>query len=769
MIRVILFFFVLFITSLSDLTAQEELTIGDWRSFLPHIRGTYVTESEDRVFYVADQTLTRFNKSDLEQQFISTIDGLSGVGVEWASYNSEVDALVVIYEDSNIDIIYEDEIININDIRRNTQLSGDRSVRNLFQWEHSIILATGFGLVVVDLEDAVIREVVQSPSPMEDVSIWNDQFLALMNGEVYSLAVSQIFNFGFWSLWENQTDPWNLNSGLTALETFDDKLFLAKDSLLFVRSSSETSLLGAFERRSDKIQFLQAGYNYLLVGIRNNGDRDYVRFYQPDLSFVESPFSCHGRLSHAIETKEGRIFYGDRFGGYRFSESPTASCEYVFNDGPRFVANSDIDYRNGTLAIAGGGPRDQLRYEFSDRGMYILKNGEWTNVSPDNTPELLSPDTVLEFFRILIDPFDNETIWVGSYFSGVVRYREDDIFVYTQENSCLEGAVGDGLRERISGMAFDESGNLWLTNFGAPQGLKVFRANGDCEGWNVPTSSSLVDVHIDPNGFIWSTVFANDAGILVFDPDPDGINGERFKVFNRANSALPTNAVTCLTIDRSGNIWAGTTEGVVLFACGNAVFDFDCSSRPIVAEAGENVGDFLLNDVRITALGVDGANRKWVGTEGGIIVLSPSGNEELFRFNANNSPLFSDDIVDFEYDGETGTMYIATSEGVMAYRTQTTRGNAFNLPDAYVYPNPVRPEYDGPIAIKGLAEDALVKITDVEGRIIHETRALGGQAIWDGTQWNGDRVASGVYLAWVSGQGDFAQPSDAVLKFVVIR
>lgn len=228
MIRVICFLFVLFIIPQSDLAAQDELAIGDWRSFLPHTKGFYVTESEDRVFFVADQTLTRFNKSDLEQQFISTIEGLSGVGVEWASYNSEVGALVVIYKDSNIDIIYEDDIININDIPRNTQLSGDRSVRDLFQWEQSIILATGFGLVVLDLEDAVIREVVQSPSPIEDVSIWNNQFLALMNGEVYSLAVSQIFNFEFWSLWENQTTPWSLESGLSALETFDDKLFFSQ-------------------------------------------------------------------------------------------------------------------------------------------------------------------------------------------------------------------------------------------------------------------------------------------------------------------------------------------------------------------------------------------------------------------------------------------------------------------------------------------------------------------------------------------------------------
>ncbi|NBB88335.1 MAG: hypothetical protein GVX96_00910 [Bacteroidetes bacterium] len=766
MIRALLFIFICF--PFAAIFAQTELAIGEWASFLPHDKGTYVTESDDYIFYVSDQVLTRFDKETKTPKPISTLDGLSSVGVRLASYNKEEAALVVIYNDSKIDIIYEDEIININDIERNTQLTGDRSIRNLFQWNDKVILAAGFGILIIDLEVAVITDVVLTPSPVDDVTIWNGQFIANTAEQIYTLDTGRILNFEFWSQWDNKTIPWGLSEDIFAVETFDNKLFLSKGNALVMRNGNETIQIDSFERKGDTIRFLQSGYNYLLTGIKNPGDRDFVRFYNTDLSTIDSPTSCHGNLSHAIETREGEIFYGDRFGGFRFSKSPAESCEFTFIPGPKNFANSDIDYRKGTLAIAGGGPRDQLRYEFADRGMYILKEGEWNNVNPDNTEALSNPE-VLEFFRILIDPFDEETIWVGTYWGGVVRYREDETRVYTKENSCLEGAVGDEKRERIAGMAFDEAGNLWVTNYLAPQGLKVFRTNGDCEGRNLPTSSSLVDLHIDPNGFLWSTVFFGDAGILVFDPDPDGINGERFKVFNRSNSALPTNDVTCLTIDRSGNVWAGTTEGVVLFACGSAVFDFDCSSRPIVTEDNSNVGDFLLNNVRITALGVDGANRKWVGTEGGVIVLSPSGNEELFRFTTNNSPLFSNSIVDFAYDGESGVMYIATGQGVMAYRTQSTKGESFNQPDAFVYPNPVRPEYDGPIAIKGVAEDALVKITDIEGRLVHETRALGGQAIWDGKQWNGERVASGVYLAWITGRSDFAKPSDAVLKFVVIN
>ncbi|NBC25118.1 MAG: hypothetical protein GVX78_05840, partial [Bacteroidetes bacterium] len=358
--------FVFFCLTSTIFLAQTELAIGDWESFLPHIRGTYVTESEDYVYYVSDQTLTRFDKDTKTPKPISTIDGLSSVGVEWASYNNAAEALVIIYENSEIDIIYEDEVVNINDIERNTQLIGDRSIRNLFHWNDNIILATGFGILIVDLKDAVIKEVVLSPSPVDDVTVWNGQFVAITNGEVYALDTARILNFGFWSQWDNKTISWKISEDLFTLETFNDKLFLSQGSVLLMRDGSQTLQIDSFERMGDSIRFLQAGYNYLLVGIKNNGDRDFVRFYQSDLSSIQSPSSCHGNLSHAIETREGEIFYGDRFGGYRYSKSPTESCEITFISGPKEFANSDIDFRNGTLAIAGGGPRDQLRYEFAD-------------------------------------------------------------------------------------------------------------------------------------------------------------------------------------------------------------------------------------------------------------------------------------------------------------------------------------------------------------------------------------------------------------------
>jgi hypothetical protein len=67
-----------------------------------------------------------------------------------------------------------------------------------------------------------------------------------------------------------------------------------------------------------------------------------------------------------------------------------------------------------------------------------------------------------------------------------------------------------------------------------------------------------------------------------------------------------------------------------------------------------------------------------------------------------------------------------------------------------VFPNPVRPEYDGKIAVRGLVNNADVKITDIAGNMIYKTRAFGGQAVWNGRNFEGRRAQSGVYLVFVS-------------------
>lgn len=66
--------------------------------------------------------------------------------------------------------------------------------------------------------------------------------------------------------------------------------------------------------------------------------------------------------------------------------------------------------------------------------------------------------------------------------------------------------------------------------------------------------------------------------------------------------------------------------------------------------------------------------------------------------------------------------------------------------NVYAYPNPVRPDYTGPITVTGLTYDADVKITTANGSLVAEGRSQGGTFIWDGCDRSGRRAASGVYM-----------------------
>jgi ligand-binding sensor domain-containing protein len=159
---------------------------------------------------------------------------------------------------------------------------------------------------------------------------------------------------------------------------------------------------------------------------------------------------------------------------------------------------------------------------------------------------------------------------------------------------------------------------------------------------------------------------------------------------------------------------------------------------------------YLLENEMVTAIAVDGANQKWIGTDrGGVFLFSPDGTKKIYHFTIDNSPLFSNRITALAINPLTGEVYIGTDKGIISFKSTATEGGD-TFSDVYAYPNPVKEGYTGYIAIKGLVQDAEVKITDISGRLIFATKASGGQAIWDGKNFSGKRAKTGVYLVMAS-------------------
>ncbi len=274
---------------------------------------------------------------------------------------------------------------------------------------------------------------------------------------------------------------------------------------------------------------------------------------------------------------------------------------------------------------------------------------------------------------------------------------------------------------------------------------------------------------IDQNDFKWIKIINN--GLIVYDTRGtinDYTDDRQISINKSTTESMISNNVTALKTDLDGNVWVGTDQGPVVFECSSGIFDGNCTPTRKKTVL-EGIAAYVLDQVNITSIEIDGANRKWIGSTSGLYVLSSSGEEELMHFTEDNSPLFDNIITALSYNGESGEMIIGTAKGILSYKTKTLEGKIRNSPYAFAYPNPVPPDYSGPIAVKGLARDANVKITDIAGNLIYETKALGGQAIWNGRDLHGTRVGSGVYTIFSTGTNNFDTPEAIALKIFIVR
>jgi len=307
---------------------------------------------------------------------------------------------------------------------------------------------------------------------------------------------------------------------------------------------------------------------------------------------------------------------------------------------------------------------------------------------------------------------------------------------------------------RIGGLDFDVNNNLWITNSEVANIISVKKANGEWKGFNFDEVISNVpvgEIVVSQNSTKW-IILPNGLGLFVFNENNtiDNTNDDQFKKLSilDENGKLITNNVYSFAEDLNGIIWVGTDQGIIVYYNPENVFDDESFYAQRIVLTNNGITQNLLSTEVITAISVDGANRKWIGTNSsGVYLVSKNGTEEINHFTEENSPLFSNRILDIGIDNESGEVYFATEKGLISYRGTATMGND-EFRDVYVYPNPVREDYEGDITIRGLVSDVNVKITDISGNLVYETTAEGGQATWNGKNFSGQRVSTGVYLVF---------------------
>ena len=228
---------------------------------------------------------------------------------------------------------------------------------------------------------------------------------------------------------------------------------------------------------------------------------------------------------------------------------------------------------------------------------------------------------------------------------------------------------------------------------------------------------------------------------------------------------LPDPTVNCIVQDKQGLVWLGTNSGIGVVECGASVFSGGCDvTLPVVQQ--DAFAGYLFQGQEVLCMAVDGADRKWVGTPSGAWLISEDGEQVIATFNTANSPLFNDTVTAIGIDGKTGEVFFSTPAGMCSFRGTATEASQ-TAGSLLVFPNPVPPGYAGTIAIRGVPAGAIVKIAELSGRLIYQTVAAGGQAVWNGNDYNGRRVATGVYLVLIADQ--HSQERKLAAKIVLIH
>ncbi len=759
------------------LFAQNDLKIGEWRAHLPYRTGLSVTQADNDVYWATGLSVLKMNKTSLTIEKLDRLNTLTDVGANLVRYNKATKTLFVAYDNNNIDLIRTDDNVknlNLPDIKNNSSILGDKTIYDASFVNDTAYLACGFGISKLDMKRGEFVYTTFTKLKTYSVVVFEGKIWAATEGGIYNVSNDARLNLADFKVWTKLDASSGFPGQYTTkvLAVYDNKLYFdLNDSLAVLQSNRPLSIR---HETGFKVQFLTAESQNLIIGFGNKDafGNGKTLIFNKNGTFKNVGGSCVNRPLGAIEDASGRIYFADQFNGYRFLNKATdTNCTVVEYDSPYSRESSDIAVTDTSVWVAFGGltginPRD------NGEGFASLIDGKWLNYNGLYTQVLNDSIISRDFHNVEINTKTGK-VYAGSVQNGLVELVGNKVSkIYNASNSPISAASADQFRRRVTGLAFDKSGNLWVSNNLANNPVIVLKADGKWAKMASVPASNIFQVIVDGSGIKWFIVSGSQSGILLYDEGKtiDDISDDKSRILDNSNlpKELQSATIKYLMTDLNGEVWVGTTSGVCVFRCGSDPFRTSCNASLIVNSLG-SINEYLLREKNVNVIAVDGANRKWFGTSSGLFVTSADGKTEILKFNTENSPLPSNNITALAIR-PNGEVFIGTDKGLVSYRSTATEGGDFNNESKVLaFPNPVRPDYDGPIAIKGFTRDANVKIADVNGNVVFETRALGGQAIWQGRDFNGNRVATGVYLVLATNTKNLDAPDAVVTKILFVN
>lgn len=751
-------------------------TASQWQVF-PSFVGSKtqnVVDAGEQVYYLASGCLYRFDKETLENESLNRGNYLNDVAVKNVYFNPFRSYLMIVYDNSNIDVITsEGEVVNMPYIKE-ASLTQSKSINDVtFTADGRVYVATDFGYVVLNDKKWEVKESRIFGQKVASVAEMGG-YLLLSEGKNLHYAV---LNKHYETIGSMPLVKANFTNDSGRLRPItDSKLVLCTGWTFVVEMNFDNAeQLSATIRESESVsandvQSTPSGY---LINCFAAGCYLTLDATGANLTKVEGGKQMYS----AYKGGDGTLWAVGENGLHKADDEAYYKPMALSFETPYYLAYNEPQRK---LYVSSTGANQWINAQYLPTGVNTFDGVTIADVTPEPTIENGG-----SYYPVFV-PDDANTYFMGNWWNGVHKVTDGKVVnTYNWENSPMEHALGGYYCHPT--IAIDRGGNLWAAQSSAPIGSNFFvlpkakqaLANVSASDWitvNVPEAvaskrSVLLtlkqsDVKVFSRGeFGESLFFINDGGTPTSQPRTKSYSSG--SVYDQDGNVISWNYIYTLCEDLNGNVWMGTNNGVLTFNPADAFSsDFRLYHIKVPRNDGTNLADYLLNGIAVTHIAVDAANRKWIATNGsGLFLVSADGTTVISQFNTDNSPLLSDVVYRVCADPNSNAVYLTTANGMMAYYTNSTPGeNSYS--QVYAYPNPVTPDYYGLITITGLMENSLVKIADASGNVVKQLKSVGGACTWDGTVDGAERVRSGVYFVFAS-QADGSEA--AVTKILIVR
>lgn len=705
-----------------------------------------------------------FNEFSVERK--SKINGLSDVGIKLLRTNPNMNKILVIYDNGNIDVLDENNnITNYPDFKLKT-INGKKSINEVFFKGQIAYIACGFGIVVFDMNKLEVKDTYIIGPNGNNLEVYqttlNDSliFAATPNGLYKSNYKTKILNnYSNWQLISNlPAGPYSgvisvADKVITAYSPAKTNNTILNKDTCYILDNNVWSKYSPIAPPT-RLKSLAAGmgnfftvlsdFGPLVKDVSNGNTLNYITSYNGNYVEVRDflfDYDDKNALSFWAADYVNGLF--QTYGYYPYSPQNA-----INTSGMHKPLVSNIDINNGRIAISPSAPEEAGGSLFTREGINILNDNSWSYIKTQD----LNNNDIIDINYVYFDRKDRTHMWASSWFAGLLEYKNNQLVaVFNASNSTMPELYPGA--PRVSGLSMDKDGNLWFANSDSKQYLSVRKKDGSFQTFTFDIGRFTRRILVDKNNYVWA-IHERDQGITVYrnnNYEPAVLNTS-YKLLNKnvGSGNLESNSVFSICEDKDGKIWVGTTAGIRVFYTPSNIFSSsNYDAQPIKIVQDGNV-ELLLEKETVTAIVVDGANNKWVGTQsGGVYCFNPDGQKQLYHFTTDNSPLYSNEVINMNYDEATGDVYIGTPLGLQSYRSTIIEG-ADNYNNLYAYPNPVKPNYFGSVFIKGLVDNSVVKITDESGNLVWEAKSTGGQIEWPVKTLSGNRVTSGVYLVYAA-------------------